>query len=187
MSGKRISIDAITKIEGGAGLEVVVENGAVRDLRFIIADYRRFFTTAVRGKRMVAVPSFLSRICGTCSVAHLFASLMAIEDSQGIEVSEQTKTLRRPVRAHHHTYPIRRKEMLGYPFQATRLRNGGCRVRCQPLVMARAPTTAHIAAAGTKLRITEATPGTGGTRITVLAARLTCISIARSRLPPVRS
>ena len=95
MSGKRVSIDAITKIEGGAGLEVVVENGAVRDLRFIIADYRRFFTTAVRGKRMVAVPSFLSRICGTCSVAHLFASLMAIEDSQGIEVSEQTKTLRR--------------------------------------------------------------------------------------------
>jgi coenzyme F420-reducing hydrogenase alpha subunit len=61
----------------------------------MIADYRRFFTTAVRGKRMVAVPSFLSRICGTCSVAHLFASLMAIESSQGIEVSEQTKALRR--------------------------------------------------------------------------------------------
>ena len=95
MSAKRVSIDAITKIEGGAGLEVVVEKGAVKDLRFIIADYRRFFTAAVRGKRMVAVPSFLSRICGTCSVAHLFASLMAIEDSQGIEVSEQTKTLRR--------------------------------------------------------------------------------------------
>ena len=61
----------------------------------MIRDYRRFFTTAVRGKRMVAVPSFLSRICGTCSVAHLFASLMAIESSQGIEVSEQTKALRR--------------------------------------------------------------------------------------------
>ena len=95
MSSKRVSIDAITKIEGGAGLEVVIEDDAVKDLRFMIADYRRFFTAAVRGKRMVAVPSFLSRICGTCSVAHLFASLMAIEDSQGIEVSEQTKTLRR--------------------------------------------------------------------------------------------
>jgi sulfhydrogenase subunit alpha len=95
MSSKRVSIDAITKIEGGAGLEVVIEDDAVKDLRFMIADYRRFFTTAVRGKRMVAVPSFLSRICGTCSVAHLFASLMAIEDSQGIEVSEQTKALRR--------------------------------------------------------------------------------------------
>ena len=35
------------------------------------------------GKRMVAVPSFLSRICGAGSVAHLFAYLMAFEDSQG--------------------------------------------------------------------------------------------------------
>src|SRR5918995_167846 len=95
MPNRNIAIDAITKIEGSAGLEVVIEDGAVKDLRFMIRDYRRFFTTAVRGKRMIAVPSFLSRICGTCSVAHLFASLMAIESSQGIEVSEHTKTLRR--------------------------------------------------------------------------------------------
>jgi coenzyme F420-reducing hydrogenase alpha subunit len=95
MPNRRIAIEAITKIEGNAGLEVVIEDDAVKDLRFMIADYRRFFTTAVRGKRMAAVPSFLSRICGTCSVAHLFASLMAIEGSQGIEVSEQTKALRR--------------------------------------------------------------------------------------------
>src|SRR5215204_3311391 len=95
MRSRNIAIDVITKIEGSAGLEVVIEDDAVKDLRFMIRDYRRFFTTAVRGKRMVAVPSFLSRICGTCSVAHLFASLMAIESSQGIEVSEQTKTLRR--------------------------------------------------------------------------------------------
>src|SRR5215208_2024331 len=95
MHSRDFIIEAITKIEGDAGLEVVIENDAVKDLRFIIRDYRRFFTTAVRGKRTVAVPSFLSRICGTCSVAHLLASLEAIESSQGIEVSEQTKTLRR--------------------------------------------------------------------------------------------
>ena len=95
MRSREFIIEAITKIEGDAGLKVVIENDAVKDLRFMIRDYRRFFTAAVRGKRMVAVPSFLSRICGTCSVAHLFASLMAIESSQGIEVSEQTKTLRR--------------------------------------------------------------------------------------------
>jgi sulfhydrogenase subunit alpha len=95
MASRNIVIDAITKIEGNAGLEVVVDGGAVKDLRFKITDYRRFFTMAARGKRAAAVPSFLSRICGTCSVAHLFASLMAIEDSQGIEVTEQTRTLRR--------------------------------------------------------------------------------------------
>ena len=92
---RNIVIETISKIEGNAGLEVVVEGGAVKDLRFKITDYRRFLTVAARGKRMNAVPSFLSRICGTCSVAHLFASLMAIEASQGIEVTEQTKALRR--------------------------------------------------------------------------------------------
>ncbi len=90
-----ITIENITKIEGNASLKVTIENDAVRDLKFIIADYRRFYTTAVKGKPIIAVPSFLSRICGTCSVAHLFASLTAIERSQGIEVTEQTKLLRR--------------------------------------------------------------------------------------------
>src|SRR5215213_7349743 len=95
MPRRDIAIDAITKIEGNAGLKVVIEDEEVKDLKFIISDYRRFFTTAVRGKRVVAVPSFLSRICGTCSVAHLFASLMAVESARGIEVTEQTKALRR--------------------------------------------------------------------------------------------
>jgi coenzyme F420-reducing hydrogenase alpha subunit len=88
-------IDTITKIEGNAGLKVIIEDEVVKDLQFIVGDYRRFFTTAVRGKRLIAVPSFLSRICGTCSVAHLFASLIAIESAQGIRVTEQTKALRR--------------------------------------------------------------------------------------------
>jgi sulfhydrogenase subunit alpha len=95
MPRRNIAIDTITKIEGNAGLKVMIEDGEVKDLQFIISDYRRFFTTAVRGKRVVAVPSFLSRICGTCSLAHLFASLMAVESAQGIEVTEQTKALRR--------------------------------------------------------------------------------------------
>jgi sulfhydrogenase subunit alpha len=95
MHSGEITIDNITKIEGSGGLKVTINDGKVTDLKFIIQDYRRFYTTAVKGKPTIAVPSFLSRICGTCSVAHLFASLKAIENSQGIEVSEQTKLLRR--------------------------------------------------------------------------------------------
>src|SRR5215216_3515716 len=95
MPPRNIVIDTITKIEGNAGLKVLIEDEEVKNLQFIISDYRRFFTTAVRGRRVVAVPSFLSRICGTCSVAHLFASLIAIESTQGIAVTEQTKALRR--------------------------------------------------------------------------------------------
>ncbi|MFA6981500.1 MAG: Ni/Fe hydrogenase subunit alpha [Patescibacteria group bacterium] len=95
MHSGNITIENITKIEGSAGLEVTIENSAVKDLKFMINDYRRFYTDAVKGRPFVASPSFLSRICGTCSVAHLFASIKAVEKSQGIEVTEQTKTLRR--------------------------------------------------------------------------------------------
>jgi len=90
-----ITIDNITKVEGTAGLEVKVGNGTVKDLKFIIKDYRRFYTEAVKGKPFIAAPSFLSRICGTCSVAHLFAAIEAIEKSQGIKNTEQTMLLRR--------------------------------------------------------------------------------------------
>ncbi|MFZ5424943.1 MAG: Ni/Fe hydrogenase subunit alpha [Patescibacteria group bacterium] len=95
MHSGEINIDNITKIEGSAGLKVTVKDGKVEDLKFIISDYRRFYTEAVKGKPFIAAPSFLSRICGTCSVAHLFAALEAIEKSQGIQNTEQTKLLRR--------------------------------------------------------------------------------------------
>jgi len=95
MHNEEITIDNITKIEGTAGLKVVVQDGKVKDLEFIIKDYRRFYIETVRGKPIIAAPSFLSRICGTCSVAHLFASIEAIEKSQGIEPSPHTRALRK--------------------------------------------------------------------------------------------
>ncbi len=95
MHSGEINIENITKIEGSAGLKVTIKDDQVEDLKFIIKDYRRFYTEAVKGKPYIAASSFLSRICGTCSVAHLFASLEAIEKSQGITNSEQTMTLRR--------------------------------------------------------------------------------------------
>lgn len=90
-----INIENISKIEGTAGLKVTLAEGVVTDLKFIVKDYKRFYTEAVKGKPFLAAPSFLSRICGTCSVAHLFAAIEAIEKSQGIVPSEQTTILRR--------------------------------------------------------------------------------------------
>lgn len=95
MHSREITIDNISKIEGHAGLKVTIENNAVTDLKFIIQDYRRFYTEAVKGNPIMSVPSSLSRICGTCSVAHLFASIQAIEYSQEIKITEQTSILRR--------------------------------------------------------------------------------------------
>jgi len=92
-----ITIDSITKIEGNARLEVKIREGKVERLEFIIGDYRRFYTDAVKGKPCVGVPAYLSRICGTCSLAHEFASIESIEKALGIydKVSEQTLILRK--------------------------------------------------------------------------------------------
>jgi sulfhydrogenase subunit alpha len=95
MHTAEITIENISKIEGSAGLKVYIKEGRLSDLKFIIQDYRRFYTEAVKGQPYISTSSFLSRICGTCSVSHLFASIKAIEEALGIDVTEQTKVLRR--------------------------------------------------------------------------------------------
>jgi coenzyme F420-reducing hydrogenase alpha subunit len=91
----KVVLDQISKVEGSAALEVTIDNGQVTSCKFQIKDYRRFYTQAVKGKPALTAPSFLSRICGTCSVAHLFASIEAVERSQDIQPSPQTLILRR--------------------------------------------------------------------------------------------
>ncbi len=90
-----LTLDQITKIEGHAALHIKVVEGKVTECKFSIPEYKRFYTQAIQGKPIVALPQMVSRICGTCSNAHLLSSIKAIEMSQGIEPSHQTYLLRR--------------------------------------------------------------------------------------------
>jgi coenzyme F420-reducing hydrogenase alpha subunit len=90
----KFSIKEITKIEGSAGLDVLISDGKVESVQFAINEYKRFFTQAMVGKPIMAIPQLLSRICGTCSNAHLMASIEAIEKGFGLQPTEQTKALR---------------------------------------------------------------------------------------------
>ncbi|MDO8625086.1 MAG: nickel-dependent hydrogenase large subunit [Candidatus Diapherotrites archaeon] len=89
-----ITIDQISKIEGHAEISVTVRNGEVKDVELKINENKRFYTQAVRNKNFVGVPQLVSRICGTCSVAHLNCSIMALENGLGLQLSEQDKLLR---------------------------------------------------------------------------------------------
>ena len=75
-----INLDEISKIEGAASLEIKVRNKKIEDLKFSISEWKRFYTQAIRGKPATAVPQLVARICGTCSNAHLLASLEAVEE-----------------------------------------------------------------------------------------------------------
>ncbi|MEK9175156.1 MAG: Ni/Fe hydrogenase subunit alpha [Patescibacteria group bacterium] len=90
-----LKFDHFTKVEGAATLDVKIRDGKVEDVHFKIEEYKRFFTKAIEGKPIIALPQLLSRICGTCSNAHILCSIEACEHALDIEPSEQTKLLRR--------------------------------------------------------------------------------------------
>jgi len=89
-----ITIESLTKIEGEASLNVKINNDKVEKVEFVISEYKRFYTEAMKGKPVVALPQLLSRICGTCSNAHIMASIEACEKALGIVPSPQTVALR---------------------------------------------------------------------------------------------
>ncbi len=90
-----IGVENLSKIEGHAELEVKVNRGEVIDAKLVIDENKRFFVDSVMGKHALAVPQTVSRICGTCSVAHLLASIDAVEGAFGVEPSGQTINMRK--------------------------------------------------------------------------------------------
>lgn len=89
-----LTLDRISKIEGSASLELRVRDGKVEHVHFKTTEFKRFFTKAMIGKPIIAIPQHLSRICGTCSNAHILCSIESCEKALGIIPTEQTMLLR---------------------------------------------------------------------------------------------
>ena len=89
-----LSMEHITKIEGDAKVSIHAEDGKVTEVKFGITEYKRFFTEAMKGKPINAIPSHLARICGTCSNAHIMAAIEACENALDIQPTKQTEILR---------------------------------------------------------------------------------------------
>ena len=92
MSGK-ILLKKATRIEGNANIHIEVEDGHVREARFVVQEFRGF-ERFMKGRKIEFVPQLVSRICGLCSTAHQVASLKAIEDALALEVPQSVRTLR---------------------------------------------------------------------------------------------
>lgn len=89
-----ISIQNISKIEGHADLDVKVRDGKVQEVKLAFTDNKRFFTQAIRGQSVETLPQAVSRICGTCSIAHTMCCIEAIERALKVPVSEQARLLK---------------------------------------------------------------------------------------------
>ncbi|MEM3364239.1 MAG: nickel-dependent hydrogenase large subunit [Candidatus Micrarchaeia archaeon] len=89
-----ITLDSISKIEGHAGLDIIVRSGEVRGVRLKVSENLRFFKESVRGKKFVNAHQLVSRICGTCSTAHLMGCIECIENVFGITPTPQAAVLK---------------------------------------------------------------------------------------------
>ncbi len=90
-----ISVDYIARVEGAGALDIKVSAGKVEHAKFSIYESPKFFEAFLVGRRCDEVHELTSRICGICPVAHQITALRAVENALGIEVSQQTRDLRR--------------------------------------------------------------------------------------------
>lgn len=90
-----ISIDKLAKIEGHADIDIRIRGGKVEDVVVRVMENKRFFNQAVKGQDAFNVPALTSRICGTCSTAHMTGCVEAVEKTLGIVPSRQTMLMRK--------------------------------------------------------------------------------------------
>jgi len=83
----------VDRVFGHVELEVVIDGDDVLT-KFRVVHDPRFIELAMEGRHYLEVPYIASRICGACSIAHYLASIKAIENALGIEVSEDTEVVR---------------------------------------------------------------------------------------------
>ncbi|MFH1452758.1 MAG: Ni/Fe hydrogenase subunit alpha [Armatimonadota bacterium] len=117
-----INIDALTRVEGEAGIKVEVNRGGeVQEIEVKVFEPPRFFEGFMVGRKYDEVSDMGSRICGICSVPHQTCSLYAVEKAMGVEVSQQTKDLRDLINIGEmimnlsvHMYMLAGPDFLGY-------------------------------------------------------------------------
>lgn len=94
---KRIDIHHVTRVEGHGNIVVEVKDGKMTECRFDVVEAPRFFEAMLRGRPYLEASHITSRICGICATGHATTSLRASEAALDVELSEQTKLLRKLV------------------------------------------------------------------------------------------
>lgn len=91
---KTIKISPVSRIEGHAKITIFLDDSdKVSDIHFNVASFRGF-EKFLEGTAVERLPDLTSRVCGICPHSHELASLKAIENALGVEISDTTKKLR---------------------------------------------------------------------------------------------
>ena len=95
MSSRQISVDHLTRVEGEGGLQVVVEDGQVTDVRLHIFEPPRLFEAFLVGRSYEELPDLTARVCGICPTPYQMSATQAAENAFGASIDEQVRRLRR--------------------------------------------------------------------------------------------
>ncbi len=91
---RTVTINPVTRIEGHGKISLVRdESGRISDVRFCVQEFRGF-EKFCEGSLAETLPSITSRICGVCPVPHHLASIKAIENCFGTEITPAARKLR---------------------------------------------------------------------------------------------
>lgn len=92
---RKIKVDAISRVEGEGALDLHIQGGEIKDLKFRIFEPPRFFEALLRGRDFSEAPDITARICGICPIAYLLGASQAMEGALGVEVTGTLRDLRR--------------------------------------------------------------------------------------------
>ena len=95
MPDLNINVHDVTRVEGHGNIVLNVKEGRIQELRLEITESPRFYEAMILGRAWSEVTHITCLICGICSIGHTSASLQAVEDAFGIEISEQTLLMRK--------------------------------------------------------------------------------------------
>lgn len=90
-----INVHHLTRVEGHGNIVVNMKEGVLEKAHLNIVEAPRFFEAMMKGRSFHEAAIITSRICGICSLGHQLTSLQTTEKALGLEISEQTRDLRK--------------------------------------------------------------------------------------------
>jgi sulfhydrogenase subunit alpha len=91
---RTIVVDHLGRIEGHAGITVVLGDAQVERVEFDVDEGIRLFEGMLRGRHFMEVPALVSRICAICSHGHAITAAEALERALGAVLPARVRTLR---------------------------------------------------------------------------------------------
>ena len=120
-ANRTISVDALARVEGEGGMQVIVKDGRVTDVKLNIFEPPRFFEALLEGRDFTEAPDITSRICGICPIAYQMSACHAMEMAMGVTVDGPLRELRRLIfcgewiESHAlHVFMLHAPDFLGY-------------------------------------------------------------------------